>query len=160
MSANDVVDTHGPDTIQAGTSALSPLRAQGFISPDWFVAGLANVAGDPASHAAVGFLAWRRDELLRRAYADLSPRRAVSGQDDAAADLRIHLEAHLGARSVASPVPGPHAGSQHRRFVLRHLPGRRGRAARASVGIPLEDVRDRAGRPVAVATYPDEPSPV
>ncbi len=109
------------------------------------------MAGDPASHAAVGFLAWRRDELLWRAYAALSPRRAVSGQDDAAADLRIHVEAHLGARSVASPVPGPHTGSRHRRFVLRHLRGRRDRAARASVGIPLKDVRDHAERPVAVA---------
>src|ERR1700722_2204983 len=144
---------HGPDTIQAGASALSPLRAQGCVSPGWFGAGRANVAGDPASHAAVGFLAWRRDELLWRVDAALSPRRAVSGQDDAAADLRIHVEAHLGARSVASPVPGPHAGSRHRRFVLGHLPGRRDRAARASVGIPLEDVRDHAGRPVAVAIY-------
>jgi hypothetical protein len=70
------------------------------------------------------------------------------------------VEAHLGARSVASPVPGPHAGSRHRRFVLRHLPGRRDRAARAFVGIPLEDVRDHAGRPVAVAIYPDVFSPV
>src|ERR1700676_5447275 len=151
MSANDAGGTHGPDTTQAGPSALSPLRAQGFVSPDWGGAGRANVAGDPASHAAVGFLAWRRGELLWSAYAALSPRRAVSGQDDAAADLRIHVEAHLGARGVASPVPGPHAESRHRGFVLRHLPRRRDRAAPASVGIPLEDVRAHAGRPVAVA---------
>src|SRR5271156_2252235 len=97
---------HGSDAIQAGASALSPLCAQGFVSPAWFGAGLENVAGDPASHAAVGFLAWRRDELLWRAYAALSPRRAVSSQDH---------------------------------------------AAPAAVGIPLENVRDRARRPVAVA---------
>lgn len=37
----------------------------------------------------------------------------------------------------------------------RKSAGRRDRAARASVGIPLEEVRDRARRPVAVTI--DEP---
>jgi len=141
---------NGQDTIRAGVAALSPLRAQSFVSPAWFWAGLENVAGNSSSHAAVGFLARRRDEFLWRTYAALIARGAVSGQDDAPADLRVHLETHLGARSVAPPVLESRAGSWHRRFVLRHFLGRRDRAARASIGIPLEDVRDHPGRPVAI----------
>ncbi len=54
-------------------------------------------------------------------------------------------------RSVASPVPGPHAGSRRRRFVLRDLPGSRDRAARAALGLRLETLRARAGRSLEIA---------